>query len=51
LAYVAQSPGNNVKAVVPQIANANGIAFTDSYVFVAEPDTVPSRGKSPDAFT
>jgi YVTN family beta-propeller protein len=74
-AYIAQSPDNNVvvidtttnnvKAVVPQIASANGIAFSDSYVFVAEADaetvavidkstwkviaTVPSGGKSPDA--
>jgi DNA-binding beta-propeller fold protein YncE len=74
-AYVAQSPdnnlviintiSNNVEAVVPQLANANGIAFTDSYVFAAEADagavaviakatwkviaTVPSGGKSPDA--
>ena len=74
-AYVAQSPDNNlvvidtttnsVKAVVPQIASGNGIAFSDSYVFVAEADggavaviakpswkviaTVPSGGKTPDA--
>ena len=74
-AYIAQSPdndvvvidtaSNNVKAVVPQVANANGIAFSDSYVFVAEADagavavidkptwkviaTVPSGGKTPDA--
>jgi YVTN family beta-propeller protein len=73
--YVAQSPDNNlvvintsnntVEAVVPQVANANGITFNDSYLFVAEPDagavaviakpswkviaTVPSGGKSPDA--
>ena len=74
-AYVAQSPDNNlvvinttansVEAVVPQIASGNGIAFSDSYVFVAEADagavaviakpswkviaTVPSGGKTPDA--
>jgi DNA-binding beta-propeller fold protein YncE len=74
-AYVAQSPddnlvvisttSNNVEAVVPQIAGATGIAFSDSYVFVAEAATgavaviakpswkvvvtVPSGGKSPDA--
>jgi outer membrane protein assembly factor BamB len=74
-AYVAQSPDNNlvvinttssnVEAVVPQIADANGIAFSDSYVFVSEASagavaviakpswkviaTVPSGGKSPDA--
>jgi YVTN family beta-propeller protein len=73
--YVAQSPDNNVvvidtttntvKAVVPAIAQANGIAFNDSYVFVAEAAsnavaviakprwqvvaTVPSGGKTPDA--
>ena len=73
-AYVAQSPDNNlvvinttansVEAVVPQIASGNGIAFSDSYVFVAEADagavaviakpswkviaTVPSGGKTPD---
>jgi len=72
-AYVAQSPDNNlvvinttansVEAVVPQIASGNGIAFSDSYVFVAEADagavaviaksswkviaTVPSGGKHP----
>jgi YVTN family beta-propeller protein len=75
VAYIAQSPdndvvvidttSNNIKAVVPQVANANGIAFSDSYVFVAEADagavavidkptwkviaTVPSGGKTPDA--
>ena len=48
VAYIAQSPdnhvvvidtaSNNIKTVVPQVANANGIAFTDSYVFVAEAD-------------
>src|SRR6202048_4984216 len=74
-AYVAQSPDNNlvvinttansVEAVVPQIASGNGIAFSDSYVFVSEADagvvaviakpswkviaTVPSGGKTPDA--
>jgi DNA-binding beta-propeller fold protein YncE len=74
-AYVAQSPDNNlvvidttansVKAVVPQVVNGNGIAFSDSYVFAAEADagaiaviakpswkvvaTVPSGGKTPDA--
>jgi YVTN family beta-propeller protein len=74
-AYIAQSPdndvvvidtaSNNVKAVVPQVAKANGIAFSDAYVFVAEADagavavidkatwkviaTVPSGGKTPDA--
>ena len=74
-AYIAQSPdndvvvidtaANNVKAVVPQVVNANGIAFSDAYVFVAEADagavavidkatwkviaTVPSGGKTPDA--
>jgi DNA-binding beta-propeller fold protein YncE len=74
-AYVAQSPDNNlvvinttansVAAVVPQIASGNGIAFSDSYVFVAQADagavaviakpswqviaTVPSGGKTPDA--
>lgn len=73
--YIAQSPDDNlvvidtntnsVKAVVPQIPNANGIAFNDSYVFVAEADanavavidkstwkliaTVASGGKTPDA--
>jgi YVTN family beta-propeller protein len=74
-AYIAQSPdndvvvidttANNVEAVIPQVGNANGIAFSDSYVFVAEADagvvavidkptwkviaTVPSGGKTPDA--
>jgi YVTN family beta-propeller protein len=74
-AYVAQSPdnnlvvinttGNRIEAVVPQIASGNGIAFNDSYVYVAEADaaavavidkatwkviaTVPSGGKTPDA--
>jgi YVTN family beta-propeller protein len=74
-AYVAQSPDNNlvvinttsnkVEAVVPEIAGATGIAFSDSYVFVSEASagavaviakptwkviaTVPSGGKSPDA--
>lgn len=73
--YIAQSPDNNVivvdtgtntvKAVVARIPSANGIAFTDSYVFVAEAPagavaviaksnwqvvaTVSSGGKTPDA--
>lgn len=73
--YIAQSPDNNVvvvdtgtntvKAVVAHIPSANGIAFTDSYLFVAEAPagavaviaknnwqvvaTVSSGGKTPDA--
>jgi YVTN family beta-propeller protein len=73
--YIAQSPDNNVvvidtttnavKAVIPHIPSANGITFTDPYVFVAEAPanavaviakatwqvvaTVPSGGKTPDA--
>ena len=73
--YIAQSPDNNVvvidtntntvKNVIPNVATANGIAFNDSYVFVAEAPTnavaviaksswkvvatVPSGGKTPDA--
>ncbi|HTF54009.1 MAG TPA: hypothetical protein VK735_41735 [Pseudonocardia sp.] len=73
--YIAQSPDNNlvilnttsntVEAVVPHIADANGITFNDSYLYVAEAGagavaviakpswqviaTVPSGGKSPDA--
>jgi YVTN family beta-propeller protein len=75
VAYIAQSPDNDVvvidtttnsvKAVVPQIPNANGITFGATDVFVAEADanavavidkatwkviaTVPSGGKTPDA--
>ncbi len=75
VAYIAQSPDNDVvvidtatnsvKAVVPQIPNANGITFSDTDVFVAEADAnavavidkatwkviarVPSGGKTPDA--
>jgi YVTN family beta-propeller protein len=73
--YIAQSPDNNVividsvhntiKAVVPNVASANGIAFTNSYVFVASATSnsvkviskatwkivasVPSGGGTPDA--
>jgi YVTN family beta-propeller protein len=73
--YIAQSPDNNlvvldtatntVRTVVTGIPSANGIAFDDSHVFVAEAPanavaviakstwqvvaTVPSGGKTPDA--
>lgn len=73
--YVAQSPDNNlvvidttnntIKAVLPNIADANGIAYNDAYVYVAESGadvvaviaksswqvvaTVPSGGNEPDA--
>jgi YVTN family beta-propeller protein len=73
--YVAQSPDDNlvvldtttnkVKAVVPDVASANGIVYTSQYVFVAEATgnavavvsksdwkvvaTVSSGGKTPDA--
>ena len=62
---VLDTTSNTVEAVVPRIADANGITFNDSYVFVAEAGgatvaviakrsweviaTVPSGGKSPDA--
>jgi len=58
-------PATLSKAVVPQIASGNGIAFSGSYVFASEADsgavavidkptwkviaTVPSGGKTPDA--
>lgn len=73
--YVAQSPDNNlvvidtdtntVKTVVPNVASANGVVYTNEYVFVAEAPsgavaviskanwqvvaTVSSGGKTPDA--